>query len=130
MADDTIDASDLVKAIRELDEIPERVKLNAHVVVETWAEKLRDRWRANARSTAGRHGKHYPDSITASSASAGVGDVEWEVGPESAQPQGGMGRGFEYGSVNQGPHHDGESAARSIEPQFLKAVDEMLKRVL
>lgn len=130
MADDMIDASDLAKAIRELDQIPERIKLNAHAVVETYAENLRDKWRSNARTTARRHGKHYPRSITASPTSAGIGDVSWEVGPESALPQGGMGAGFEYGGPNQPPHLDGDRAARVIEPLFLKAVEDMIDRAL
>lgn len=130
MADAEIDASELVKAIKDLDETPDRVKLNAHVVVETWAEKLRDKWRSNARATAKAHGRHYPRAITASSTSAGVGDVSWEVGPESALPQGGMGAGFEYGGPNQPPHLDGDRAARVIEPLFMKAVEEMIERSL
>ncbi len=130
MADAEIDASELVKAIRELEEIPKAVILNAHITVESWAEKLRNRWRANARSTAGTHGVHYPKAITAASASAGVGDVAWEVGPESALPQGGMGMGFEYGSVNQPPHLDGQRAQVVIEPLFVKAVEEMIGKVL
>ncbi len=130
MADVEIDASELAAALRDLDEMPDRVKLNAHTVVESYAEKLRNQWRDNARSTAGKHGKHYPRSITASSTSAGVGDVSWEVGPESALPQGGMGPGFEYGSVNQPPHLDGARAAEVIEPLFRRAVEDMIDRAL
>ncbi len=128
MADAEIDASDLAAAIRDLDEIPTHVKLNAHVLVENYAEKLRDLWRDNAKDTAGAHGKHYPKAITASSASRGVGDVAWEVGPLSALPQGGM--SFEYGSVNQPPHLDGARAAEVVEPQFYQAVRDMVDKAL
>ncbi len=128
MADLEIDASELAAAIRDLDEIPTHVKVGAHRVVETHADKLRDQWRDFARDTAGKHGKHYPNAITASPTSAGLGDVSWEVGPESARPQGNM--SFEYGSVNQPPHLDGARAAQVIEPLFMKAVTEMVDKAL
>lgn len=63
-------------------------------------------WRHNAKATAGKHGKHYPDSITSEVKLAGLG-VTVETGPDSSKPQGGMGRGFEFGSSKQPPHLDG-----------------------
>lgn len=56
--------------------------------------------RANARRTAGKHGKHYPRAIDFEM----TGPLVGEYGPDSAKPQGGM--SFEYGSVNQKPHLD------------------------
>ena len=72
---------------------------------------------ANATATAGTHGKHYPKSITAER-TLSIGSIGVEVGPDSGMPQGGMGPGFEYGSVNQPPHLDGNKAADVHEPQF------------
>lgn len=63
----------------------------------------------NARETARRHGKHYPRSITMSSA----GRLAWEYGPDSDLPQGGM--SFEFGSRNQPPHLDLARSADQIE---------------
>jgi hypothetical protein len=45
---------------------------------------------------------HYPRAIT-SETERSAGMVTMIVGPESAKPQGGMGLGVEYGSVNAPP---------------------------
>lgn len=86
------------------------------------AEQLQSKWRANARSTAGSHGKRYPASITTEKMLSGLGGVTFEVGPEIGKPQGSMGRGFEYGSVHQPPHLDGKKAADAIEPGYQEAI--------
>lgn len=65
-------------------------------------------WRSNARETSGVHGKYYPDSITSETLLA-LG-VRVQTGPETGRKQGRMGRGFEFGSVNQRPHLDGARA--------------------
>jgi hypothetical protein len=60
-----------------------------------------------ARQSAGRHGKHYPASITSSLNRGGglFGNVySGEYGPDPMRPQGGM--SFEWGSRNQRPHLD------------------------
>lgn len=46
--------------------------------------------------------KHYGRSITSEVERSG-GMVSMIVGPETAKPQGGMGPGVEFGSVNTGP---------------------------
>ena len=77
-------------------------------------------WADNARATSGTHGKHYPNSIDHELvASFGIAV---EVGPNSAKPQGSMGRGFEFGSVNQPPHLDGAKAMDKVEPLVVRAV--------
>lgn len=63
-------------------------------------------WASNARETSGDHGKHYPNSIDAELV-FDLGGVSVDVGPNAAKKQGGMGRGFEFGSQNQPPHLDG-----------------------
>lgn len=49
-----------------------------------------------------RYLKHYPRSITSETERSGT-RVSMIVGPESGKPQGGMGPGVEYGSVNTRP---------------------------
>lgn len=73
-------------------------------------------WAANARATSGDHGKHYPKSIGADLA-FGISSVSVDVGPDESKPQGGMGPGFEFGSVNQPPHLDGQKAMDVVAPQ-------------
>lgn len=72
--------------------------------------------RANAKRTAGKHGKHYPNSIT----SKMLADLVGEYGPDSAYPQGGM--SFEYGSRNQPPHLDLARSADVAGPALAEAV--------
>lgn len=91
-------------------------------VVDASATALRDGWRANARATAGHHGRRYPASITAER-KIGFGSVIYEIGPERGKPQGGMGPGFEYGSRNQQPHLDGKRATDAEEPRFRSAIE-------
>jgi hypothetical protein len=84
--------------------------------VDDSAAKLQADWRAGARRSSGRHGKHYPASIT-HDVTIQDGAVTSDIGPDNAKLQGRMGRGFEYGSVHQPPHMDGATAfARNAEP--------------
>jgi hypothetical protein len=81
------------------------------------------------RKSGGRHGKHYPASITADTMVT-EGAIYADVGPDRSRRQGGMGRGFEYGSVHTGPHPDGAAAfAANVEP-FTQAVDDAVDRAL
>lgn len=84
-------------------------------VVREGATEVRDAWRTNAAATSGAHGKHYPSSITFETTISAAGPSA-EVGPDSSRPQGGMGRGFEFGSKNQPPHLDGTKALDSVGP--------------
>lgn len=127
MAD--IDASDLDRLITVLDGAEKEAASKVYPVVEQHAQALRDQWRKNARRTAKKHGRRYPRTITTEQVP--VADaIEWTVGPESMLPQGGMGRGFEFGSVHQPPHLDGTGAAVIEEPKFVKSLDEVLKGLL
>lgn len=127
MAD--IDATELLKLEHLLQEAQEEVARRVYPAVKEAAEDLRDEWRRNARQTAGKHGKHYPRAITAEQIPV-AGEALWEVGPESHLPQGGMGRGFEFGSQNQPPHLDGANATIKIEPQFVKAIEDIVEGLL
>lgn len=91
-------------------------------------EQTARRWADIARGTAGEHGVHYPDSIDHELV-ASLG-VAVEVGPNSAKKQGSMGRGFEFGSVNQPPHLNGVKAMDQMTPVAEKLVDETISRLL
>ena len=85
-------------------------------------------WASNAEATSGEHGKHYPKSIT-SETRLSLG-ILVETGPESAMPQGGMGPGFEFGSVNQPPHFDGLQAMGPAESRLERAADATIGSLL
>lgn len=129
MADIELDGSGLLDIVRMLDGAEHKAASKAFEVVKDHAYRLRNEWRDNARHNSGAHGPHYPRAITAEQVPARDA-VEWEVGPESRLPQGGMGRGFEYGSVKQPPHWDGTSAAVKVEPQFIAALDGIARDLL
>lgn len=88
---------------------------------------LREAARANARKSAGRHGRLYPSSITDEVRMAD-GGIFAEVGPDSDKPQGGM--SFEYGSAHQPPHNDLGAAADVFEPLFIAAVEKKVDQLL
>lgn len=114
-------ADDLGRASRE-------VAVALYRVYENEGQHFSVAWKANARATAGKHGKYYPDSITSEMRLA-LG-VEVEVGPDSSLPQGKMGRGFELGSVNQPPHLDGLRAMPAAETSLARSADEAVAELL
>lgn len=84
------------------------------------AHELREKWRANAQATSGEHGRLYPNAISwEQKVSTGL---VFEVGPDSGKPQGAMGPGFEFGSVNQPAHLDGQRAADDVVPHLERRV--------
>lgn len=99
-----------------------------HAVDDSAAALQRD-WRSGARKTARRHGKRYPSSITRD-VTIQSGAVTSDIGPDSAMPQGGMGRGFEYGSVHQPPHMDGAVAFARNTGKFEAAVSDAIAKVV
>ncbi|WP_214327849.1 hypothetical protein [Nonomuraea sediminis] len=129
MADDMLDASELLALAAYIEDGVQRAAEGAYPLVKEHALKLRDQWRDNAKRSAGRHGKHYHRSITAEQIPR-TDAAEWEVGPNRALKQGSMGRGFEYGSAHQPPHLDGARATVAIAPDFNKAVDEFMRSLL
>lgn len=79
--------------------------------------------RANARRTAGTHGKHYPRSITEEMTLFGaLGLIAGEYGPDPAMQQGGM--SFEGGSRNQPAHNDLLKSSLVAGRNFIHDVDE------
>lgn len=130
MADDIeIDGSDLVRLADELGRAAIEVDRAAYAATKDAAQTLRDRWKENAKESAGRHGKHYHRAITAEQMPA-TGEAWWQVGPESGRKQGGMGMGFEYGSVNQPPHLDMTSVVPDVEAAMFEALDKAVRDLL
>jgi hypothetical protein len=74
----------------------------------------------------GGHLPHYPKSIGFDM----VGRLAAEVGPDSSKPQGGMGRGVEFGSVHTGPKPHMLPAADVVEPGFSGLAGGILDRSL
>jgi hypothetical protein len=107
--------------------IVRRVRPDMRGVVKDGIRVGRDLARANAKRTAGAHGKHYPKAITAEMTS-GLGlfgnTISGEYGPDPALPQGGM--SFEHGSRNQPPHNDLAKSADVVGPSFLRSVDDQV----
>lgn len=91
-------------------------------------EAFAEDWRANAEQTSGKHGRHYPKSIT-SEAKLALG-ILIETGPETRRRQGGMGRGFELGSKNQPPHLDGLRALDPASARLEKAAEATIEDIL
>lgn len=129
MADFEFEGADLLKLAEDIGIDAQKVAEGAFPLVKQYVQELRDDWRQRAKRTAKRHGRLYPRTITAEQ-TGWHGGPEWEVGPESARRQGGMGKGFEYGSVHQPPHWDMTSAAVLIEPKFIAAADELARSFL
>lgn len=124
-----IDGTDLLSLVQYFDGAEKGVAAKTYPAVERHAAELRDQWKENAKATARRHGKHYPNSITAEQVPLAA-EIAWEVGPETRRRQGGMGPGFEYGSRNQPPHWDGARAAIQQEPKFFKDLDDIIRDLL
>lgn len=85
-------------------------------------DELVKEWAANARETAGEHGRRYPDSIDSEMQLST--DIVIEVGPNPAKPQGKM--SFENGSSKQPPHLDGQRAADVVVPRVDRRIDAAL----
>lgn len=121
-----IDASELTALSRDLGKIGAKTTGVMFGVFKEAGDHLKKEWQANARATSGEHGKHYPDSITADMRVSR--NIEVEVGPDPRLPQGGM--SFEYGSVNQSAHLDGQKAADKLGPVLGTMIDQALKGLL
>lgn len=93
----------------------------ARAVIQDGAAQVKEAWQTNARATSGLHGKHYPNSITYETRML-AGSAVGEIGPDVSKLQGGMGRGFEFGSRNQPPHLDGTKAVDASEGGITSAL--------
>lgn len=116
------DASEIYKLGVDLAQVGAKSIPAVRQVMSDAGDAFANEWRSNATATSGEHGKHYPESISAELAFS-VTSVAVDVGPESARKQGGMGRGFEFGSVNQPPHLDGLRALDGMQARLDRMLD-------
>ena len=114
------DAHELRELGHDLSEVGPKMVKPMRAVFQESGDLLASEWAKNATETSGVHGKHYPKSIDAE-LRASFGIVV-DVGPNTSKKQGSMGPGFEYGSVNQPPHLDGQRAADKVGPLIERAI--------
>jgi hypothetical protein len=120
----SIGASEVFGLAKDLGKASTQVAKALYDVYAEEGDAFADDWRANAVETSGEHGKHYPASITSETRVA-LG-IEVEIGPDSSMKQGSMGRGFEFGSVNQPPHLDGLRAMPIAEVRLMRKADAVI----
>lgn len=90
-------------------------------VVARGALNVKRDWQSNAVTTAGRHARRYPASISYDLTPL-PGGATAEIGPDKARPQGALGNLLEFGSVHNPPHNDGGRALLTEEPRFAAQV--------
>lgn len=97
---------------RDATRVPVKVVRQAAKAVRTRAEQGNRNAKNRARNTAGKHGRHYPNSFLAEA----ISPLEWQYGPHPSLAQGEM--SFEYGSRNQPPHMDLNKSADVVGPKL------------
>lgn len=125
-----VDVAELLHLSADLGNASDAAFSRAVEATRESAERLQRGWRYNATITAGRHGKHYPKAITSEMFYVPGREVEAEIGPEIGRKQGGMGMGFEYGSVNQPPHNDAGRALAEEQPRWEQALADTMAGIL
>jgi hypothetical protein len=113
----------------DMDHAGTKVTDELYPVVKRALQNIKTGWRRRARASAGAHGKHYPRAIDYDIARLGM-RIDGEVGPNAGMPQGGMGRGFEYGSIHTPPKPDGDAALAEEEPKFAAQAEAAVLRAL
>lgn len=116
------DASEVYRLAADLSQVGAKSVPALRGVMGEVGDAFAREWAANARETSGEHGKHYPNSID-SELSFSITSVSVEAGPNRAKKQGSMGRGFEFGSINQPPHLDGLRALDGMQVRAERVVD-------
>jgi hypothetical protein len=124
------DMSDVRRLERHLARSIPRIRRDARAVTMRGAVNIKNNWRANARQTAGKHGKHYPRAIGFDIAPYGPDLTMATIGPDKGGPQGALGNLLEYGSVNNPPHNDGGRALATEMPAFLAQMELLAARGL
>lgn len=123
------DASEIYRLAGDLTAVTAKMVPALRTTMAAAGEAFSNDWRDNARETSGQHGVHYPDSID-SELVFNAGGVSVDVGPNSAKKQGSMGRGFEFGSINQPPHLDGLRALDGAQQRVERMVDATIGHLL
>ena len=116
------DASEVYRLAARFDRTPAKAVPALRTSMAAVGEAFAKEWADNARETSGEHGKHYPDSIDSELVFC-VTSVAVEAGPNTSKKQGGMGRGFEFGSMNQPPHLDGLRALDGMQVRAERIID-------
>jgi hypothetical protein len=103
----------------DLGKMSDAVHRQVRGVFQEGASDLKKEWQANAKESAGTHGRLYPYSIDWEERVST--NLDFEVGPNDGKSVAGgnpgqAGEGYEYGSVNQPPHLDGNRAADRLIP--------------
>lgn len=116
------DASEVYKLAGDLSQVGFKASLALRPAMASAGEALAEEWRRNAVETSGAHGRYYPASIT-SGLAFDTGGISVDVGPDRSKKQGGMGKGFEFGSENQPPHLDGLRALDGMQDRTERIID-------
>ena len=122
-----VDASEVFQYAAHLGSSMDRIEPAAAKVVERGAVNVRRTSQQAIRGqTRGRYLKHYPRSITYDMIEPTVA----EIGPDSAKPQGGMGRGVEFGSAHTPPMPHLIRSAEDEMPNLEKWLDQVVTQGL
>lgn len=124
----SVDASQGIRLASDLAQVGPKAVPALRASMQGVGDAFALAWQGNARETAGAHGVHYPDSISAELALT-VSSVAVDVGPEAGKPQGSMGRGFEFGSRNQPAHLDGLRALDTMQAPAEQVIDSTIGRL-
>lgn len=124
------DASEFYRLAADLRAAGPKMLPPLRAAFDTAGKATAQAWKGIASGTAGSHGKWYPASIDHEVRFTVGGNVEVEIGPNSAKKQGSMGRGFEFGSQNQPPHLDGVKAFEQNTENVVKAADAAINPVI
>lgn len=108
---------------RDMKAMPRKAAVGTAKIVRENAKLGNKIAKANAKSSAGKHGKHYHKSFSAEAVDA----FTWVYGPDSSKPQGDM--SFEFGSRQQKPHLDLAKSADIVEFQMLVDVKDLLREL-
>lgn len=89
-------------------------------VVAESARDTRDTWRTLYHAGEVHfHAPHYAKSITWERDRYGLADYGAEIGPDKGRRQGALGNLIEFGSINNWPQKEGETALRIEGPEFV-----------
>lgn len=121
------DTSDLLRYASHLDHVVDRIEEAAGPVIERGGMNVkRSAQEAIRGQVRGQYLRHYPRSITYEM----VEPLAVEIGPDSAKPQGGMGRGVEFGSANTPPMPHLLRSGEDEGPNLEKHLADVVLRVM
>lgn len=122
------DASEIRALAHDVSAVSAKMVAPMREVFDQAGEAVADEWRDIATVSSGVHGKWYPKSIDHELKFST--NIVVEIGPNTAKKQGSMGRGFEFGSINQSPHLDGVKAMDKMEPRVERIIDATIGHLL